>query len=791
MPNTANSNQTSATPSTGQNTAQSNQTSATPLPGNTAQSNQTSATPLPGNTAQSNQTSATPHISLITVFPGEVAPNTPGYVLTLTGSGTAWTPGIPGSPIFTASAGFIEAQRIDSATSATIIYSSGDAGTVTIFDPSSGNSATLEVVAATPIPNPLTTLKNDFRVTGNFFTGEDAKVEGDLIVGGTIIGGGGGGGSGVNPGQTNNLAYYEETGSEVFPLVLGTNLSITDGTLNAAGGGGGGTSPGGSSGQLQYNNSGAFGGLKTVVYASAAGILPCNPANPQAGPDSSAAIQAVLNLGQNGPLEFVIDIPLLAQQLSIFSGTTIRGIGAYSTTSESSPQAGIWQATVTNGSNSCIFKNAHWISPYNNGAMNGIIVDQDITITDLYMDGQRRNGANGAGAPTPVSNADGILMSPIQIWGCNNLRLENLNIYDPLSFHTHVANIFNSVFKNLFFTDPVYLANQSVNRQTDGLHINGPAQYLYIDGLGGTTGDDFLPLNSADGNLDQTLSSGISGPGIFVDLNHVYCGNISNVVASNLRLVNSRNVCRFLTGTDPRPGGISCSVQNVTISQVTGTVGAGITGNTEPYLAEGGGKANIICRDWTLTPIITALTSGFAFMGGSWSNVSFEGIYFQNLLSSTQQPNNINFDTDFSCTSMSLIDCSIVEISSAEANPAPVISMTQGTIGVLNLIGCRWYRNTSTASVAYASITGGTLGRLNLTSGTFNSIANVISITSGATVTDINLFGMSHTNASSNPSLLLGGGVTLARLRAAGLDTVLLTSGGTITSEKTDSTQDA
>lgn len=41
-------------------------------------------------------------------------------------------------------------------------------------------------------------------------------------------------------------------------LTLGTNMSIVSGALTAAGGGGG--TPGGSSGDLQYNNSGAFGG---------------------------------------------------------------------------------------------------------------------------------------------------------------------------------------------------------------------------------------------------------------------------------------------------------------------------------------------------------------------------------------------------------------------------------------------------------------------------------------------------------------------------------------------------
>lgn len=48
------------------------------------------------------------------------------------------------------------------------------------------------------------------------------------------------------------------TGS-IEEITLGTNLSFTGTTLNAAGGGGG--TPGGSSLQIQYNNSSAFGGM--------------------------------------------------------------------------------------------------------------------------------------------------------------------------------------------------------------------------------------------------------------------------------------------------------------------------------------------------------------------------------------------------------------------------------------------------------------------------------------------------------------------------------------------------
>ena len=48
------------------------------------------------------------------------------------------------------------------------------------------------------------------------------------------FGGSGGGGGLVNSGAAGTLAYYQATGTAVYPLTLGTNLSISGTSLNAA-----------------------------------------------------------------------------------------------------------------------------------------------------------------------------------------------------------------------------------------------------------------------------------------------------------------------------------------------------------------------------------------------------------------------------------------------------------------------------------------------------------------------------------------------------------------------------
>lgn len=62
----------------------------------------------------------------------------------------------------------------------------------------------------------------------------------------------------VNPTGANGIWGFGTNSVPIF-WPLGTNLSVTNGTLNAAGGGGG--TPGGSNTQLQYNNSSSFGGI--------------------------------------------------------------------------------------------------------------------------------------------------------------------------------------------------------------------------------------------------------------------------------------------------------------------------------------------------------------------------------------------------------------------------------------------------------------------------------------------------------------------------------------------------
>lgn len=93
--------------------------------------------------------------------------------------------------------------------------------------------------------------------------------------------------SGVDAGS-DMLLFWDDSAGKITHLSLGTNLSITGTTLNAAGGGGGG-SPGGSDTQVQYNDGGSFGGDSAFTFDDTAKALFCNRIDFAKGTDIARA----------------------------------------------------------------------------------------------------------------------------------------------------------------------------------------------------------------------------------------------------------------------------------------------------------------------------------------------------------------------------------------------------------------------------------------------------------------------------------------------------------------------
>jgi len=70
----------------------------------------------------------------------------------------------------------------------------------------------------------------------------------------------------ASPAAADQIAFWDNSAGQVRWLTLGTNLSITDTTINAAGGGGTPATP---VSTLQFNNAGAFGAVTSSVVSGA------------------------------------------------------------------------------------------------------------------------------------------------------------------------------------------------------------------------------------------------------------------------------------------------------------------------------------------------------------------------------------------------------------------------------------------------------------------------------------------------------------------------------------------
>jgi len=81
------------------------------------------------------------NLTAMSVTPIGLVANSPDNTLELNGFGTSWTPGTPGSPIFTATAGTITAQTIDDIGHATLAYTAPALPQVVTFDDPDSHAA--------------------------------------------------------------------------------------------------------------------------------------------------------------------------------------------------------------------------------------------------------------------------------------------------------------------------------------------------------------------------------------------------------------------------------------------------------------------------------------------------------------------------------------------------------------------------------------------------------------------------------------------------------------------------
>lgn len=216
-----------------------------------------------------------------------------------------------------------------------------------------------------------------------------------------------------------------------------------------------------------------------ILYASALGAHLDSNVISGGGTDDTAVLQAALDLAPAlGTLRLVIDGAALVTGLDIHSNTTIECLSSV---------CGFYLA---NGADRPIVRNAHPSAD--------IRADQNIQILGGTYNGNSKHQVHH----TQENN----WVVPLAFFGIENLIVRDIEIRDQRTFALHLGQWKRVNLEN------IHIALPETKEQTnqDGIHVNGPGQFLTARNISGKSWDDFFAINADDGNepLSQTQALG-------------------------------------------------------------------------------------------------------------------------------------------------------------------------------------------------------------------------------------------------------------------------------------------
>jgi hypothetical protein len=297
-----------------------------------------------------------------------------------------------------------------------------------------------------------------------------------------------------------------------------------------------------------------------MVTASSAGAHLDADLMKGGGTDDTAILQTVLDRASDGrPVHLVIDGVARVGGLNVYGNTTIECVDG----------GGLY---LKDGSGRAIIRNVH--------RSREAVTDQHITVRGCFLNGNREHQQgelrrldaqlNQESVETGQANqeADGTFITGLQFLGVNYLTIENTVLWNIRAFGAWIANAKFIDIRNVQVDDGNSLHEQSETTKetlkqwekyvnTDGIHFNGPIQYLTIDGLKLRTSDDALALNANDAGHDDITAGNVMGP-------YVGQGPITDVTVSNVVLMDPVFGIRMLSSNQ--------RIDRIVINNVTGTI---------------------------------------------------------------------------------------------------------------------------------------------------------------------------------------------------------------------------
>jgi Concanavalin A-like lectin/glucanases superfamily len=404
---------------------------------------------------------------------------------------------------------------------------------------------------------------------------------------------------------------------------------------------------------------------------------------------------------------------------------------------------------------------------------------------------------NGQNQSTTYNSTYGFFVG-LQFWGVDGLRIEDMHVYDSVFYAIHLANVRDVSLLNY----KVDQTNRLASGGTDGVHVNGPAQYLNFVNCDSLCSDDNLALNADDGGFNhQDGPFPFPGPITDVNVNGWYINHRSG--GANTRFLSLISASQL--------------IDRVTVQGVRGNTGNYIADmysylyGLAPPIGESGtfGVSNfgtITCRDWhinLLAPATTAPTTlnavGSINMQVGSGNFTFDNIHvysptvaqslfwidarYGNYTAQSVVINNCSYDEAVTtannaplielngrCKNLQISNCRVTRAAGLAAADSPILKvMASGNSPIMSeyikLDGCHTDNVNSMVEVA-----GGRIGLLQVSGYHHNSNGNTaVTIASGATVDNLDTVKLysdvspNYTNAGTVTTNITTGGTFAIR----------------------------
>ena len=233
---------------------------------------------------------------------------------------------------------------------------------------------------------------------------------------------------------------------------------------------------------------------KYIVYASDYCLLDSHVMD-GGGTNETAKIQAILDKAKEwGMLHLIMDGAALISGIRIHSNTTIECLNS---------TCGFF---LEAGSDNTVIRNAEFSKT-------------EYTAVNVTLKGgtYNHNGANQAMCfpeedQLPKGDGCSEMLVPFKFFGVKNFKMLDLDIVDQRRYALLMGNWEDVYMENV----RIPLPGQLIGTNQDGLHFHGPGKNLVLKNISGRGGDDFIAINTDEGDNVSSVSD-VEIDGVFLD----------------------------------------------------------------------------------------------------------------------------------------------------------------------------------------------------------------------------------------------------------------------------------